>query len=141
MKRIYHTWDKWECYRAGFYEDNPPSKDMSDDECRDMYSSLLRDIPAFEFALGRVIAEWKYSCEHYLTNDRMNRIAWLGQASMCITHGVSSKYRGGFNQLSEDEQQAANNAALKYLNIWLAANGGSALSMEDAQSKTQVDLY
>lgn len=141
MKRIYHTWDKWECYRAGFYEEHPPRKDMEEDDCRNMYAEFLRDIPAFEAAMERVISEWKYSCQHYLTNDRMNRIAWMGQSAMCIEHGIPSKFRGGFNQLSEEEQARANEAALKYLNKWLVANGGEELTMEQAQSKTQVDLY
>ena len=30
-----------------------------------------------------VIVEWVNSCEHYLSNFAMNRIAWVGQAAMC----------------------------------------------------------
>ena len=29
----------------------------------------------------RVISEWKYSCEHNLTNESLNRIAYIGQAA------------------------------------------------------------
>lgn len=141
MKRIYHTWDKWECYKAGFYEDGPADQSLTDDKCRDMYALFLRDTNAFEAAMERVLSEWPNSCEHYLTNERMNRIAWLGQASMCIAHGIPSRYRGGFNSLSEEEQLAANMSALKYLNKWLSANSGEELTLEQAQSKTQVDLY
>lgn len=141
MKRIYHTWDKWECYRAGFYEERPKDESLTDDQCKELYTSFLRNTAQFESFLQRVITEWRYSCEHYLTNERMNRIAWLGQASMCMAHGIPAKYRGGFNMLSEEEQEAANSCALKYLNKWLVANGGDELTLEQAQSKTQVDLY
>lgn len=136
--RILHTWDQWECYRAGFYE---TKHELEKDQCEAIYRDLLRDIPAFETALARVISEWKMSCEHYLTNERMNRIAWLGQASLCIAKGIPSAYRGGFNLLTPDEQTMANEVALKWLNLWLMFQGRPALTMADAQSKTEANLY
>lgn len=140
LKRIFHTWDKWECYPAGFY-DKRPKENLTGQQCEEIYRDLLRDIPLFESALARVIAEWRYSCEHYLTNESMNRIAWLGQAALCIAKGIPSCFRGGFNLLTEDEQYAANQSALKYLNLWLTARGEDELMLADAQSKTQADLY
>ena len=52
MIRVYHTWDKWECYPAGFYENKPLNKDLSKEECENSYAEFLRDIPAFEAACG-----------------------------------------------------------------------------------------
>ncbi len=112
MDRIYHTWDKWECYPAGFYDNYPRDRTLSDDDCRAQYASFLEDSARFQRALGGVLDDWPQSCEHYLSNDRMNRIAWLGQAAMCYATGIPSKYRGGFNQLTEDRQEAANQLAL-----------------------------
>lgn len=140
VDRIYHTWDKWECYPAGFYEERPPGR-MTAREAVEAYAAFLRDIPRFETALERVITEWKNSCEHYLSNENMNRIAWLGQASMCIDTGVPAAYRSGFNLLSDDEKQAANDAALRALNRWLEKHSEPALTHETAKSKTKVDLY
>ena len=140
MKRIYHTWEKWECYPAGFYEDNAPAG-MEPKEALERYRDFLRDTPRFEMALERVLLEWPRSCEHYLSNENMNRIAWLGQAAMCIDTGVPSVFRGGFNLLSEEEQATANAVALKALNRWLVAQGEPELDMEAAQSKTVANLY
>jgi hypothetical protein len=140
MKRIYHTWDKWECYPAGFYE-NRDKLGRDKDVCEELYRDFLRDPPRFREALQRVITEWKHSCEHYLTNQNMNRIAWLGQASACLAAGLPSCYRGGFNLLSDQEQQLADALALEYLNKWIVANGGDALTADDAKSRTQADLY
>lgn len=140
MKRIYHTWEKWECYPAGFYNDDPP-RGMTAQEATESYMYFLRDLPRFERSLQRVLDEWPRSCEHYLSNESMNRIAWLGQASMCIDAGVPACFRGGFNLLSKDEQAAADAMALKYLNKWLESRGEPALSMESAQSKTAANLY
>jgi ParB-like nuclease domain len=138
--RILHTWESWECYPAGFYATNPPDG-MSKEDCERIYCGLLKDIPAFETALMQVIFRWPRSCEHYLTNERMNRIAWLGQASLCVAHGIPSIFRGGFNLLSEGEQAAANEAALKWLNVWLAGHDRKELTMDEAQSRTEANLY
>ena len=138
MKRIYHTWEKWECYPAGFYNTKGP---FDDEICRDMYRDFLRDLPAFELALGCVLAMWPTSCEHYLSNESMNRIAWLGQASMCVAKGVPAHFRGGFNRLTPEEQNAANLCALNALNAWLTARGEETHTLDTVKSKTEANLY
>jgi hypothetical protein len=140
VQRIYHTWNKWECYPAGFYNNKPPGG-MTREECEREYVQLLTDEQQFSHALERVIKEWKHSCEHYLSNENMNRIAWLGQASLCISKGIPSDFRGGFNQLSEEQQTKANGLALDYLNKWLSKYSEGPLTWEQAQSKTEANLY
>ena len=140
MKRVYHTWEKWECYPAGFYEDKPPG-DMTPKQAVDAYASFLRDLPRFEASLRCVLAHWPRSCEHYLSNENMNRIAWLGQAAMCFATRVPACFRGGFNTLTNAEQAAANALALRYLNVWLEQQGEPSLDLETAQSKTEPNLY
>lgn len=139
-ERVFHTYDKWECHKAGFYNTKPPDG-MTKDECIEAYRGFLADLDTFEEGLKLVIAEWKHSCEHYLTNKAMNRIAWLGQAAMCRMTGVSSEFRGGFSMLTEEQQQAANELALVYLNKWLTDNGLDALSMDEASPSRQSDIY
>ena len=141
MNRIYHTWEKWECYPAGFYENKPKDKALSDDDCKKKYAEFLSDIPMFEAAMQSILLEWKNSCEHYLSNEKMNRIAWLGQASMCYATGIPSKFCGGFYFLSEEQQNLANLSALKFLNKWLKKHGEDELSLDQAQSKTEANLY
>ena len=138
--RIYHTWEKWECYEAGFFNTRPP-QGMTDEDALEAYRDLLADIPRFEKVLEHVINEWKYSCEHHLTNTSMNRIAWLGQASLAYELGIPARYRGGFNLLTEDQQRIANETALKYLNIWLDQNGREQVDITGAQSHLDVELY
>ena len=141
MKRIYHTWDKWECYPAGFYENQSNNANETKESAEAKYAAFLKDPAKFGSALARVITEWVKSCEHYLSNDKMNRIAWLGQASACIALGLPSCYRGGYHLLSEQEQKAADALALEYLNKWLVAHGEPALTPEEAASKTEANLY
>ena len=138
--RIFHTYEKWECYKAGFYD---TTKDgMTKKQCEEAYKRFLSDIPTFSDALEHVITEWKHSCEHYLTNISMNRIAWLGQAAAAYAIHIPSAFRGGFYLLTEAQQQAANECALVYLNKWLAANGRSTVTLEEAMSgDRQSDIY
>lgn len=138
--RIFHTYDKWECAKAGFYKNS--FKGKKSEECERMYAEFLGDLKRFRGGLEGVTSKWKYSCEHYLTNKVMNRIAWLGQAAMCYSTGVPSTFRGGWNLLNDDQQNAANELALEYLNKWLKANGRESVSMCEAQnSGRQVEIY
>jgi ParB-like chromosome segregation protein Spo0J len=137
--RIFHTYDKWECHQAGFYA---TTKDgMSKAQCEAAMCDLLADIPAFKKALRGVIAKWKHSCEHYLTNAAMNRIAWLGQAAACYACGIPAVYRGGFYLLTSEQQKAANKAALEALNKWLKANDRDPVDMDTAAPDREMEIY
>jgi ParB-like chromosome segregation protein Spo0J len=136
--RIFHTWEKWECYQHGFYAENPPG---TIEEGEENYREFLADLSRFETALQVVTSEWQHSCEHYLTNDRMNRIAWLGQASVAQSLRIPSVCRGGYTKLTETQQRAADEMALKYLNKWLADTGREVVALEAAYGRTEVDLY
>ena len=138
--RILHTWDKWECYRSGFYAERPRDG-MSQEDGEAAYSEFLSDLSRFEASLKAVTSEWKHSCEHYLTNDRMNRIAWLGQASVAQALGIPSCCRGGYQRLSEEQKYAADMLALKYLNQWLSTNGREQVTRAEACGRTEAELY
>lgn len=140
MNRIYHTWEKWECFPAGFYESRPSDK-RSGEDCEQEYMALLIDSKAFGEALEKVLANWPKSCEHYLSNDRMNRIAWLGQASLCISRGIPSTFRGGFNRLTPSQRNTANLQALCALNKWLANRGEPTVDLVGAGVEAKADLY
>ena len=138
-KRIFHTFDKWECFKAGFYANSHPK--LSKDECEEAYRDFLSNEKRFRKALNGVITEWKNSCEHYLTNASMNRIAWLGQASLCYATGIPSTFRAGFHLLSDEQQNTANEIALEYLNIWLQSNGHNPVSLEAGMTDRQSTIY
>jgi len=137
--RVFYTHDKWECFKAGFYA---TTKDgMTKDQCEAAYAEFLADTERFKLALEHVISEWTHSCEHYLTNASMNRIAWLGQAAMCYDTGVPAVFRSGFSLLSEEQQNKANETALIYLNKWLDSYNAEKLTLEEGLSGKQMNLY
>jgi len=138
--RIFHTYDKWECEKAGFYKQQVEG--MTAEECKIAYRDFLADHDRFRNAAYGVIENWEYSCEHYLTNFAMNRIAWIGQAAMCYETGVPSKFCSGFSLLTEEQKEQANSVALEVLNDWLLMNGRDHVSMNEALNHpNQVELY
>jgi ParB-like chromosome segregation protein Spo0J len=138
--RVFHTFDKWECHKAGFYKSTKDG--MTHEECQEEFKRILSNQKLFGDILEKVIVEWKYSCEHYLTNKSMNRIAWLGQAAVCYHSGIPSRYANAWFDIDEETRSEADKTALKYLNIWCNRNGFSDESLEEAASiGRQIELY
>lgn len=137
--RFFHTYEKWECLKAGLYATHVDG--LSSSEAEEGFAQLFRD-GKFEEALKEVTKKWKYSCEHYLTNKAMNRIAWLGQACVCYSTGIPSRFSGGWSLLTEDEKNKANELALVSLNAWLKRYGLNEIEMTEALSEgRQVEIY
>jgi len=138
--RIFHTFEKWECHKAGFYASKKDG--MTQEECEQKYAEFLSNDEMFRAGLQGVLDNWINSCEHYLTNKAMNRIAWLGQAAMCYSTGVPSKFCSGFNLLTKEQQDHANLLALFYLNIWMEKYNRQPLTIDEALSiGRQVNIY
>lgn len=138
--RVFHTYDKWECHKAGFYRATVEGKTKA--ECEVMFADFFKVKGQFAEALEKIIVEWKFSCEHYLTNKAMNRIAWLGQAAVCYTIGIPSIYCSGYSLLTKEEKEENNKIALIYLNKWLNDNKGITEEIEEALNvNRQVELY
>ena len=118
-----------------------PPKGMTDNDCEETYKKLLVDIPQFKRIMYLVLRDWPNSCEHNLTNERMNRIAWMGQAALCYKYGIPSRYRGGYHLLTDKQKYNADKAALEVINHWRFLRGYASYNMKEVESKTQMDLY
>lgn len=119
MSRTWHHWETWECVDAGMYDSSLPDG-MNIEEARSLFADFFRG-GQFENGIKRVFREWPIACEHFLTaSTTFNRIAWLGQAAVCITIGLPRICRGGFLLLTAEEREEANGLAAKYIAIWEA---------------------
>jgi hypothetical protein len=138
--RIFHTYDKWECHKAGFYKSTKDG--WTHEQCEKEFIRILSDQTLFSEILNKLIIEWKHSCEHYLTNKSMNRIAWLGQAAVCYSSGVPSRYSNAWFDIPVEIREQANSTALKYLNKWMLLNNYNETGFEEAISiGRQIELY
>ena len=140
ITRIYHRWENWECYKAGFFGEHPP-KDMTKEQCQEKYAEFLKDITLFKTWAYKVTEQWIKSCEHNLTNPSMNRIAWVGQSSVCLAYGIPAKYRGGYHLLPEVDQLDADQAALEVINYWMFLHGYGSFTLRAIKSRTEANLY
>lgn len=118
MSQGWHHFETWESVPAGMYQTIPLNGASADSSILS-YREFLADLPKFESALRQVLKQWPIACEQFLSNANINRIAWLGQSSMCIATGVPACFRAGFSRLEDSQQQAANDMAAKYLAKWL----------------------
>lgn len=81
MERIYHRYEKWECFKNGFF------RNVSGEEKKELSKKVIEifeDPKKTKEYMLKVIQEWTFSCEHNLTNISLNRIAWLGQSACCL---------------------------------------------------------
>jgi len=85
MKRVYHHYKLWEDHKAGFY--NKISGKEADLKVFKVLEMFKSEVLTDKF-MNKVICEWKYSCEHNLTNESLNKIAYIGQAACCLYAGV-----------------------------------------------------
>ena len=114
MNRIYHPYYKWEETNTNMYGN---TKNLQEESM--IVVSHFRDLRKTQDAMLRVISEWKYSCEHNLTNISQNRIAWLVQSSITITYNICREVTMfAWNMLNEEEQENANKIAEKIIKMW-----------------------
>jgi hypothetical protein len=81
MQRIYHRYELHEDWRAGFYwNESGLNKQELKQKCKEFFC----DKKMVSKYMEAVIKQWPYSSQHNLSNESMNRVAWLGQAAVCL---------------------------------------------------------
>lgn len=120
MVRIYHPWHKWEDYRAGFYDNcTGETKQQKEFLVVEMFSNQKETTRCMFW----IVNNWKYSCEHNLTNSSMNKIAYIGQAACCYYGNIPSTITMSmWSKLPKNVQESANSIAEKALNHWIINN-------------------
>lgn len=116
MTRVYYHYEQLEEYHAGMWRIT-----RGDTRKQHMQNSatLMKDEKAFEAAMVEALQSWPRSCEHNLTADAINKIAWLGHAGCCIGVGSPEEAtRAAWHALNKSEQDKANAAAARALATW-----------------------
>lgn len=77
------------------------------------------DHEKYGFWMRKVINDWKYSCEHNLSNKASNRKAWLGHAACAyFMQCPEDIVRQAWSMLTEEQRIAANMEAEKAIALW-----------------------
>ena len=116
MDRVWHPYYLWEDYKSGFYKSEC---EYDKDKQIKLSKELFENKKEFENILKKIIKEWKYSCEHNLTNESLNKIAWLGQAACAYKYKISNDIsREGYNLLAKKDKIEADKIAEKIYIRW-----------------------
>jgi len=117
MKRIYHHYTKMEEFKRGLW------KTISNTKTRNI---LLKKAIKFTsnhrlygFYMIKVVKKWKYSCEHNLSCEDMNRQAWIGHAACCLALNCPEDItRLAWHYLTQEQQDKANQEADSAILLW-----------------------
>lgn len=117
MKQVYHPYQRWEDFKNGMWRK----------ETKTYEEKMLNDVIEFTGdhikygnAMLRVIEEWKISCEHNLSNQSINRKAWIGHAACCIEKSYPEYLvRQAWGMLTEQQRVDANKKADYAIQKWI----------------------
>ena len=116
ITRIYHHWEKWEDHKNGFYNN------VSGAEKKELIEKVVEMFKSPELTkqfMNKAIKKWFFSCQHNLTNNGMNKIAYLGQAACCLYAGVPSTVTmEAWSKVPYEFQEIADGIALEQLKEW-----------------------
>lgn len=119
MKRVWHPYWLWEDWLNGMW--TPLSG-------KDRQSMIQR---AIDFTgdhreygrwMRRVIFEWPISCEHNLTSNQTNKLAWIGHAATSLAIKCPEMItREAWGMLTQHQRDLANHQASIALDMWTKA--------------------
>lgn len=116
-KQIFHPYWKWECYQNGMwrketkdYEEKELPKIIEFTGCNKNYGSAMME----------VIKKWRYTIEHNLTDNSINKRAFIGHSACCFKFGWPEYLvRAAWNTLNDRQQYLANKQADKAIESFL----------------------
>lgn len=116
IKRIYHPYWKWECYKNGMWRKETKEYELKN---LDEIIKFTSDHLLYGKAMLKAVDLWKYSCDNFLSNVSLNRKAYIGHAGCCIER-LYPEYlvRMAWGELTESQRLLANKEAEKAIKIW-----------------------
>lgn len=120
IKRIYHPYWLWEDYKHGFYDNvSGEQKKLMIAKVVEMFNDEKKTKEMMFF----IVDNWQYSCEHNLTNESLNKIAYIGQAACCIFYKIPSTITmEAWSKLTEEVKRRSDKIALEAIKRWTIKN-------------------
>ncbi len=116
MKKVWHHYLKWEDYQNGMY------RNISGDERSQFLVKAIEftgDAELYGLYMQDVIIKWPIACEQNLTDQGMNRRAWVGHAACCLAIGCPEDItRQAWGSLTTEQQDLANHQADLAIETW-----------------------
>ena len=114
FKRVYHPFDKWEEVAHGMWS---PVEDKK--LWLEKAIVFTGNYKLYGSYMLRVIKEWPISCENALTDNNLNKKAWVGHAACALAIGCPEHItREAWGHLAYEQQFLANKEADRAIWIW-----------------------
>lgn len=116
IERIYHPYWMWEETYTNMWK-----VVENREEWLQKAIAFTGDAPLYGKWMLDVVDEWKFSCEHNLSNLTQNRRAWVGHAACAHAFNCPEDIvREAWGHLSELQQRLANKKADEAIGVWEA---------------------
>ena len=114
LKRVWHPCDQWEEIQHNMWgevDDRQASLSMA--------VSFTGNHYLYGHFMMRVIKEWPVSCENALTDNSLNKRAWIGHAACALAFGCPEDIvRQAWSVLSDEQRALANKQADRAIGSW-----------------------
>lgn len=115
INQVFYHFSKWEDFKNGLYN----SSCNNFEEKKILSIELLSNQEDFYNISLDMFKSWPYSTEHNLTDNTINKKAWIGQATCCFNHNAPDYVtKEAWWELDEETRTNANLTAKKALKKW-----------------------
>lgn len=117
IEPVYLPYWKWE--DTLMY--HPPKYESEEERQADIDTviSFFSDQPLFRKTSKEMVKAYPNACIHNLTKTNMNRIAYIGQASVFFKYGIPEEVtREAWGYIPEETRRKANSTAKETLDEW-----------------------
>ena len=114
LKRVYHPYDTWEEIRFNMWGDVKNEK-----EWLERAISFTSDHLLYGKHMSKVVSEWPISCENALTDEYINKKAWIGHAAVALAIQCPEHItRKAWGFLTDEQKFLANKQAEQAIRTW-----------------------
>lgn len=114
IKRVYHDCRLWEEVAANMWGEATDRK-----QALEQAIAFTADHELYGRYMTRVVNEWPISCENALTDESLNKKAWVGHAAVALALNIPEDItRQAWGFLTDEQRLLANREAARALREW-----------------------
>lgn len=112
-KQEYYNYLLWECFNNGMYFKR--INELHIQQCE----TILSEPELFYNACLLVIEKYNFSARHHLTDNAINKRAYMGAAACNVLNGSTElEVRAAWSKLTEKKRDTANGIAEKVISLF-----------------------
>lgn len=114
FERVYHPVTQWEEIAHNMWGE------VADRQAAIASAiAFTGDHRSYGKSMMRVVLEWPISCENALTDNNLNRRAWVGHAAVALAIGIPEDItRIAWGHLTDEQRILANKEADRAIHVW-----------------------